>query len=256
MTFAAPLAAEITPAPPDWQDGKGPSVYMAANQPSPATNPAAGDRYSMADQRDEAVVPALHTIPAAAEAAAEPAGRRLAPPSNRIALPSSEGHSTATGARKALDFGLPVQSMYTVVTALAVVIGAFLIFAWALKKGSKKSRGSRELLPADAVSVLGRVPLAARQFAELMRVGNKLVLVAMTPSGPTTITEITDPAEVDRLVGLCQQFSPHSTTKAFEHVLQQMSSEPTGGTFLGGEPIPSFSPAASAYRSQRGVARV
>ena len=66
------------------------------------------------------------------------------------------------------------------------------------------SAGARHL-PADVVSVLGRVPLAARQFAELLRVGNKLVLVSLTPTGAETLTEVTDPAEVDRLVGLCQQ---------------------------------------------------
>jgi flagellar biogenesis protein FliO len=146
--------------------------------------------------------------------------------------------------------------MFTVVTALAIVIGAFLVFAWALKRGSKQSRNGRGQLPADAVSVLGRVPLAAKQYAELMRVGNKLVLVAMTPSGPTTITEVTDAAEVDRIVGLCQQISPHSATKDFEHVFRQLSNEPTTNTFLGSEPLPSsFSPVASAYRSQRGAAR-
>jgi flagellar biogenesis protein FliO len=155
-----------------------------------------------------------------------------------------------------LDFGFPVQSTYTVVTALAIVIGAFLMFAWALKRGNKNARGRSGMLPAEAVHVLGRVPLAGRQFAELLRVGNKLVLVAMTPSGPTTLTEVTDPVEVDRLVGLCQRFDSHSTTKAFEQVFQQFSDEPTGGTFLGGEPLPtSLSPAASAYRSHRGTAR-
>jgi flagellar biogenesis protein FliO len=253
MMSAAPLLAETTPGPPDWQDGQGPSVYIAASPQLPASIPARDNRYSAVEKRDEAVVPALHNVPAPA---VEPAGRRLAPPSNRVAPPTSASGQSTTEARKAFDFGLPVQSMYTVVTALAIVIGAFLVFAWALRKGNKNSRGRRELVPADAVSILGRVPLAARQFAELLRVGNKLVLVAMTPAGPTTITEITDAAEVDRIVGLCQQYTPHSTTKAFEHVLQQMSTEPTGGTFLGGEPMPSFSPAASAYRSHRGAARV
>jgi hypothetical protein len=100
------------------------------------------------------------------------------------------------------------------------------------------------------------MPLAARQFAELLRVGNKLVLVAMTPGGPATITEVTDPVEVDRLVGLCQQFDPQSTTKAFEQVFQQFSSEPTSGGFLDSEPMPtSLSAAAMAYRTQRGAGR-
>jgi flagellar biogenesis protein FliO len=182
--------------------------------------------------------------------------RRLAPPSTRDDNTASHSGLASTGARRLADFGVPVQSIYTVITALAIVLGAFLLFAWALRRGGKNSGTRRGLLPADAVSVLGRVPLAARQFADLLRVGNKLVLVAQTPSGPTTLTEITDPVEVDRLVGLCQQFDPHSTTKAFEQVFQQLSSEPTSGGLLD-DPLPaSLTSAASAYRSHRGAARV
>jgi flagellar biogenesis protein FliO len=145
-----------------------------------------------------------------------------------------------------------MQSMYTVLSALAIVIGAFLLFMWALKRGSRRA-GRRGALPADVVSVLGRVPLAARQFAELLRVGNKLVLVSLTPSGAETLTEITDPAEVDRLVGLCQQDNPFSTTKAFEHVFQQMSSEPAPSGFLSNESlVTSHASPAGAYRANRG----
>jgi hypothetical protein len=90
-----------------------------------------------------------------------------------------------------------------------------------------------------------------------LRIGNKLVLVALTPNGPTTLTEVTDPSEVDRIVGLCQQFDPHSATKAFEQVFQQFSHEPTGGGFLGSDPLPASlsSAATAAYRSHRGTGR-
>lgn len=250
----APLTAQTTPAPPDWQDGQAPSVYTSPSQLPVAQHTAETDRYSAARSRDDAVAPALHTTPPPTN---EPAGRRLAPPSNRDML-TSQGRSPSTSTVRSMpSLGLPIQSMYTVGTALAIVIGAFLIFAWALRKGSKNARGRRQIVPAEAVRVLGHVSLAGRQSAELLRVGNKLVLVAMTPGGPATITEVTDPAEVDRLTGLCQQFSPHSTTKAFEQVFQQFSSEPAGDTFIGGEPLPlSLSAAATAYRSQRGTARV
>jgi flagellar biogenesis protein FliO len=267
MLLAARLAAGTTPAPPDWQDGQGPSVYLAANPHAAANGNIGGDRYSVANQSadvpppvtappifDAAVTSASHSAPATEN---EFARRRLAPPSNLGDRSASENRHARAGGRRTMDFGLPVQPIYTVGAALAIVIGAFLVFAWVLKKGNKHTRGGRGWLPAEAVNVLGRVPITPRQFAELLRIGNKLVLVAMTPSGPTTLTEITDAAEVDRLVGLCQQFDPHSTTKAFEQVFQQFSNEPTSGTFLGGEPLPtSLSPAARAYHSQRGAARV
>jgi flagellar biogenesis protein FliO len=138
--------------------------------------------------------------------------------------------------------------MYKIITGLAIVVGAFLIFAWALRRGGRTA--GRGNLPADVVSVIGRVPLAARQFAELLRVGNKLVLVSLTPNGAQPISEVTDPAEVDRLLGLCQQNNPHSTTKAFEQVFRQLSTEAAPSGFLGADPMPtSFASPAGAYRA-------
>ena len=269
---ATSLMAQTTPAPPNWQDGQGASVYLQATQ-QPQANPpaAASERYvaerpaaelatpaaipmPAAPQRiDAAVTPANHVEPVASPPTAE---RRLAPPTSRNNETSATGERSPAAAMRSVSFGIPTQAIYTVITGLAIVIGAFLIFAWALRRSGKNSNHRRGALPSEVVSVLGRAPLAARQFAELLRVGNKLVLVAMTPTGPTTITEVTDPVEVDRLVGMCQQFEPHSTTKAFEQVFQQFSSEPTSGGFLGGEPLPAaLSSAASAYRSHRGSSR-
>jgi flagellar biogenesis protein FliO len=265
----APLAAQTTPAPPAWQDGRGASVYLQMNQQTETTSAAentdqkaggasidlpyqAPTNSISAPKFDPAVLTVAHQ---ATTAESQPLTRRLAPPSNRNDVPTRE--SSHVGARRILDFGMPAQSIYTVVTALAIVIGAFLLFAWALKRGGKNVRGRRSTVPADAVSALGRVTLAGRQQAELLRIGNKLILVAFTPSGPATLTEVTDPVEVDRLVGLCQQVGSYSSSKAFEQVFQQFSNEPVSGAFLGDEPLPtSLSSAASAYRSHRGVPRV
>jgi flagellar biogenesis protein FliO len=151
-----------------------------------------------------------------------------------------------------MDFGLPAQSIYTMGTGLAIVVGAFLLFAWVLRRGGR-GRVGRGMLPTDAVSVLGRVSLTSKQVAQLLRVGNKLVLVAITPGGAETLTEVTDPVEVDRLMGLCQQHDPRSTTKVFEQVFQNLSREPAPSGFLGGDSLPtSISPVAVAYRSHRG----
>jgi flagellar biogenesis protein FliO len=151
-----------------------------------------------------------------------------------------------------MDFGMPTKSLFTMGTGLAIVVGAFLLFAWVLRR-SGSGRVGRGILPTDAVSVLGRVSLTSKQIAQLLRVGNKLVLVAITPGGAETLTEVTDPAEVDRLMGMCQQTDRHSTTKAFEQVFQNLSREPAPSGFLGGESLPtSISPVAAAYRSHRG----
>jgi hypothetical protein len=49
------------------------------------------------------------------------------------------------------------------------------------------------------------------------------LLVSVTPAGAETLTEITDPAEVDRLAGLCRGAHPSSATAAFRHVLEQFA---------------------------------
>jgi flagellar biogenesis protein FliO len=184
--------------------------------------------------------------------------RRLPPPSARYDANqgTSDDTSASTGAaRRLAEYGVPVQSLYTILCALAIVIGAFLLFAWALKRGARMA-ARRGQLPTEVVSVLGRVPLAAKQFAELLRVGNKLVLISLTPTGTETITEVTDPAEVDRLVGLCQQNNRFSTTQEFEHVFQQMSAEAAPVGFLGNDAaLASLASPAGAYRANRGGAR-
>ena len=63
----------------------------------------------------------------------------------------------------------------------------------------------RGILPAEAFEVLGRSPLANRQQAQLLRCGNKLLLVCVGAAGAETLTEITDPAEVERLVETCRR---------------------------------------------------
>jgi hypothetical protein len=56
---------------------------------------------------------------------------------------------------------------------------------------------------------------------QLIRCGHKLLLVCISAAGAETLTEITDPQEVDRLAGLCRQAHPHSATASFQQVFQQ-----------------------------------
>lgn len=105
--------------------------------------------------------------------------------------------------------------------SLAVVIGLFLGLVWLLRRGSPKSI---RLLSSDVVELLGRSPLAGRQQMHVIRFGNRLLLVAVSPDGAETLAEITEPVEVDRIAGLCQQSQPNSATQAFRQVFGQMTS--------------------------------
>ena len=116
--------------------------------------------------------------------------------------------------------GSPLSAMITVGGSLAIVLGLFFVVAWAMRKTAP--RGSL-LLPKEVFEILGRAPLGARQQVQLLRCGNKLLLVSITPDGAETLTEVTDPLEVDRIAGICQQAHPKSATTAFRQVFQQLA---------------------------------
>lgn len=170
--------------------------------------------------------------------------RGMAPPTrSRIAAPGlgTNKKSDRNAMSPNSSIGLPkINSFTTAGAGLAIVLGLFFACAWLMRKSGPKPSS---LLPNEAVAVLGRVPLAARNFAHLLQVGNKLVLVSVTPDGVTPITEVTDPIEVQRLLGLCLRDSQPSTTVEFHNVLEKLSKEPASG-FLGNE-------AAAAYATQK-----
>jgi flagellar biogenesis protein FliO len=225
LAVAPTLSAE-PPAFPVWPDEAG-SVYsqrttaVVAAEERPTPQP-------------QAVAPAAEPTARIAEVAIPPKDdpRRLAPPRERRSPSAARRDQIAAAADSFPSFGLPLDSMYTTGAALAVVLGLFLLCAGLVRRGAKRANS---LLPEEVVSVLGRVPLAARQFAELVRVGNKLVLVSVTPAGAEPLTEITDPAEIDRLVGLCRQRSKGSSTEEFDQVFRRLAEETAPAGFLGNE---------------------
>lgn len=259
---AATLFAQSTTVPPlpQWQDKA--SVYLAMNaKGAPAADVSAADAPDAAvgsaiaaGDEVETVAPAA-TVDIPATAALPGHNRRLAPPSSNwteAAKPATPNQAAASEDSPWRSFGIPRGTIYKIASALAIVVGLFLMLAWLLRRGA---RNNASTLPADVVCVLGRVPLATRQFADLLHVGNKLVLVSSSPAGPATLTEVTDPTEVDRLVGLCRQADPHSTTKSFEQVFRQLARDPAPAGFLGAEVTPApFAPSIEAFRLPRGDA--
>jgi len=121
-------------------------------------------------------------------------------------------------------------SIVTVITSLAIVLGLFAVAIWLMRRGLG---GAASQLPSDAVAVLGQLPLTGRQQILLVRIGPKLLLVSTNGETSTTLTEIETPDDVDRIVGLCAESQPNSTTQTFRSLLAQMSTEPAAGGFLG-----------------------
>jgi flagellar biogenesis protein FliO len=118
------------------------------------------------------------------------------------------------------------DAVMTTLGSLAVVLCLFLAVTWLLKRGAPTAS---TVLPGEVVEILGRAPLPGRHQMHLVRCGHKLLLVAISTAGADTLTEITDPVEVDRLCGLCREHHPQSATASFRSILNQLGNEPRKG---------------------------
>lgn len=100
--------------------------------------------------------------------------------------------------------------------SLAAVLGAFFIFVWFQKRGSK--RGVRAL-PPEVVEPLGTIPFVSRQALHVVRFGSKILLVNVTLGGSETLAEIDDPREAERILALCRRNRPDALGRTFREVL-------------------------------------
>jgi len=154
--------------------------------------------------------------------------RKLAP--SAVRLGASDATRTPLAAPSFGQFRFPaVNSLSTAAAGLGIVVGLFLVCMWLLRGNRSQASGE---LPAEAFAVLGRAVLAGRHSAHLVRLGNKLVLVSITPDGVQPLAEVNELAEVDRISGLCVSSQSHGPSAEFREVLTQLAQEPAKG-FLG-----------------------
>jgi len=113
--------------------------------------------------------------------------------------------------------------------SLAAVVGLFLLVAWIMRRAAPRATQS---LPSDVVQVLGRAPLAARNMMHLVRIGSKLILISLNGQSVATLTEITNPQDVEQLLARCERSRPGSISSTFRHVLHQFAEERTQPGFL------------------------
>jgi flagellar biogenesis protein FliO len=231
----APTAIEAPPGQPST-----PPAVPAASPPRYATplgdpvrkdvelQAALYEEKQKADGRatpDNALAPSARSI-----GDAEGAARRLAPLSS-LEAPVGASARTSRVSKLLPQAFSKFKSLSTAGGGLAIVLALFLVCMWLLRGSGAKTSSS---LPAEAFAVLGRAPLTAQSYAQLLRLGNKLVLVAVAADGAQPLAEVTDPEEVDRIAGLCAKTAPHGPSAEFQQVLAQLSREPARG-FLGRE---------------------
>jgi flagellar biogenesis protein FliO len=191
-TYPNGLAAQVPadPAPATSAHDVMPAAYQQPAVAADKASAAAGPRQSLA-----AETPSLTNTPLPPLSPPTPAGR--AP------------------ADKPLG---GMRSLITVGGSLTAVLALFFLVAWMLRRASPRRPGN---LPPEVFETLGRAPLAANHQVHLLRCGNKLLLVSLTATGAETLTEIADPAEVDRLLGLCRQTRAGGSPATFRQAMRQ-----------------------------------
>ena len=111
------------------------------------------------------------------------------------------------------------ESIVTIGSSLLLVIGLFLGAALVYRKAMNPSGTAG--MPKEVVQVLGQTLIGSRQQLMLLRFGPKLVLVSVVQGESRTISEITDPIEVDRIAGICESKQPGSISESFRSILAQ-----------------------------------
>lgn len=114
-------------------------------------------------------------------------------------------------ARQPREASTPV-SMGTLWPTL-VTCGLFLVVFggcswWIRRHGPARLRP----LPGEVLEVLGRRSLEPRVNLHLVRCGQRILVLGAGPDGVRTLSEITDPVEVDLLSGACQRKSEGGET--------------------------------------------
>lgn len=106
--------------------------------------------------------------------------------------------------------------------SLAIVLGGYLGLVWLLRLINP---AGNQGIPTEVLEVVGNAPLDNRQNLQLVRLGSKLLLMIHGPDGTQPIGEVTDPAEVDHLVALCNGRT-RTASSAISHAVNRYQSSP------------------------------
>ena len=140
-----------------------------------------------------------------------------------IPLPLAPTQSPRAASGQRLTGG---PSWVHMTSRLAIVLGLFggLLIVQRWLGGQRLAA-----VPSDVIQVYGRVPLNARQYLLLVRVGERLLILLESPQGTSRLGEITDPAEVSRLVERFRHDATNAAPTLAREFLSQMGAGASSG---------------------------
>lgn len=126
--------------------------------------------------------------------ASDKSGIRLPPRHNTSDAP------TASRSKKSTSTG----GVWTTAISLAVIVGCLSLAGYWLKPYLGAPRG----LSIDALELLGRRVIEPKVAIHLVRCGRRILVLSLSPEGARTLSEITDPDEVQQLIDACHRQPP------------------------------------------------
>ena len=142
--------------------------------------------------------------------------------SQRLAKEDGDETKAATGGWTNKLVKPNVTPIVSVGATLLVVLAAFFLLATLLRKVTPQSNRT---LPKEAFECLGRYYPTQKHQLQVLRMGNRIVLVSVMPDGVSTLAELTDPDEVVSFLSLCRRLDSNSATEMFRKTVASMSEE-------------------------------
>ncbi len=211
-----PLAQ--TPAQVPTQSGLRPSAPARINSPGQAYSPQNSGAQNLGQPANNgaAVQHAFATQTGSQQPQVVQANAEISRTQSRTPLQPKSKSDDATSTK---SNGGTAKMLVSIISSLVLVIGLFLGVALLYRKSISTTLGKG--LPKNVVQVLGKTTIAPRQQLVLVRFGSKLVLVSMLQGEARTLSEITDPLEVDQLAGFCESGQSGSMASSFREILVQ-----------------------------------
>jgi len=143
-------------------------------------------------------------------------------------LKSPDAKTPGTTSAPPTDHGL--ETVLRMMLWLAVVVVFIYVAVWLIRKYVPSARG---MFGAGVVKVVGRATVGTRQHLLLVKVGGRFVLVGVTATTMTPLTEITDPEEARALMEALAEQSGGKIASSFKSAMSKADSEmapPPDGT--------------------------
>ncbi len=154
-------------------------------------------------RRSFRIVPAIIVcaMSALVDAADEPAetGKSRTPTASIRLPPRSNQAESASSSSRSRSSASSTGSLWTTIVSLGAIVSSLGVVGYWLRPHLGLAGG----LPPEALELLGRRSIEQKVTIHLIRCGSKVLVVGVSPEGARTLSEITDPAEVQRLVAVC-----------------------------------------------------